>query len=283
MKTASDYSAVSTNPDERSSSTEDFDSQAAKGGRKTSGSAFSNGLYILCLACCIFNTVVMWRNRSTAVVDPQLLDVSTLDRPSVYVGLDKVKWSPERLQSIPDVHNFPSLITQVSNSYPDKVFPMDARRSLNDRGTSKDEQQVLITADVSTVVQFRILDYEMERCAVTFEIPDADEIRNRHTDINLDMGGITKVQVWELDTNRELDARAVNKRSLPPRKTLVDTLQLKMGNATSTTEFPCKARTLHTYELTCEAEDCRVMFWQDKDAPCLAVYMLQKSSLYMQK
>jgi len=239
----------------------------------------ANGMYILCLGCCIFNTVVMWRNRST-MVDPQLLDVSTLERPSVYIGMEKVKWSPERIKSIPDVHNFPILISQVSNSYPDKVFPIDTPRALGDRGTtSMDDHQILITPDVSTIVQFRILDYEMERCAVTFEIPDARELQSRHTDITLDLNGITKVQVWELDTNREIDPLVINKRSLPPRKTLVDTLHLTMGNHTSTSEFPCQARSLHTYELTCDAQDCRVMFWQAMDAPCLAVYMLQKSSL----
>jgi len=286
MKTVADYAAVPNSPDsdKRSLSSEEAEPfitphTSDKGARKNSSSILANGMYIVCLACCILNIVVMWRKNAEAN-DPQLLDLSTLERPSVYVGLEKVKWSEDRLKSIPDVRNFPNIIAQVSKTYPDKVFPLDTRRWLSDRGMlSPDEHQILITADVSTLIQFRILDYGMERCSVTFDFPDETTIRARHRDNNLDLNGITKVNVWELDATTEIDVKTISRRTAPPRKKLVDTLDVKMGNLTSTVEFPCQARSLHTYELGCVAHDCRVMFWQDKDTPFLAVYMLQKTTL----
>jgi len=285
MKTASDYAEVPGSPDsdERSLTSEEAEPfispHSSTKTRQNSNSLLTNGMYILCLACCILNIAVMWR-KNAAANDPQLLDLTTLDRPSVYVGLEKVKWSADRLKTVPDIANFPTIITQVSKTYPEKTFPLDTRRWLSDRGMlSPDEHQILITADVSTIVQFRILDYGMERCAVTFDLPDEATIRGRHRDNNLDLNGVAKVQVWELDTTCEIDVKTINKRNLPPRKKLLDTLDLKMGNLSSTIEFPCKSRSMHTYELACVAHDCRVMFWQDKDTPFLAVYMLQKTSL----
>jgi len=279
---SSDYSQVPGSPEEASlSSSEDVVDEKASNQLQPRPvyelTTLTYGIYFACLVCCFVNIFVLLREYTNG---PIIVDPKGLQRPSQYVDFDAISWTQSRLDALPKIHNFPVIVAQVSTSEPGKVFPIDPARWIGQNGTQSPEvREVLITPDVSTIVQFRVLDYGMERCSVAIEIPSEQDVRQRYRDNSLDLDGDTTVEVWQLETEKELDVRLLSKRTVPPRKSLVGKIHAEMGQRSGTVDFPCKSRSLYSFELACPSHDCRIQFTQDGDKPIFAFYLLQKSSL----
>ncbi|KAJ3514544.1 hypothetical protein NLJ89_g2318 [Agrocybe chaxingu] len=86
-----------------------------------------------------------------------------------YFGLDEL-YAQQRIQSsvYPKIVNKPKLAAQISSAEPDKVFPVDLHRWLSDFGRlSPPDRRLQVSKDIHTIIQHNILDYGMEKCAIT--------------------------------------------------------------------------------------------------------------------
>ncbi|KAM5531783.1 hypothetical protein V8D89_014553 [Ganoderma adspersum] len=92
-------------------------------------------------------------------------------RPNPFVNLDRILTANATMAFDPTL-NFPPMSLQITNGDPERHTHEDVR----DRPTAfgrvyPDDRHIVISHEVSTIIQFRNLDYGMERCALHFEVP----------------------------------------------------------------------------------------------------------------
>ncbi|RDX57165.1 hypothetical protein OH76DRAFT_1335028 [Lentinus brumalis] len=128
-----------------------------------------------------------------------------------------------------------------------------------------DDRHILVTDKVSTVVQFRHLDYAMERCVVNITIPQQDG----HFDPAVKLADPSMVDVWVLDAPTELSRYiSGSMERAPARRELLATLTVSRSEASHSSEFHCTSGKFTTVELACSPTHpgCSVDFWQDQRA-----------------
>ena len=105
---------------------------------------------------------------------------------------------------------------------------------------------------VSTIGQFRAIDYGMENCSLRLKAP-----QNNSTTVNINIdGGNTTLDIWKLSTGKRLTK--VSWESKPPRSRLVSTTNLSYGMDIALFDFRCTPGTLHTFEVACHDTSCHV-------------------------
>lgn len=81
-----------------------------------------------------------------------------LYRPSMYIGLDRINESMQRLALPENLHVFPHVFAPVNRSNPSQVFPSDGRGRITFNGlVSPGEPHVIINKDVSVLLPFEML------------------------------------------------------------------------------------------------------------------------------
>lgn len=115
------------------------------------------------------------------------------------------------------------------------------------------------------MVQFRHLDYAMERCVVNITIPQQDG----HFDPAVKLADPSMVDVWVLDAPTELSRYiSGSMERAPARRELLTTLTVSRSEASHSSEFHCTSGKFTTVELACSPTHpgCSVDFWQDQRA-----------------
>ncbi|KAF7965222.1 hypothetical protein HWV62_45051 [Athelia sp. TMB] len=161
-------------------------------------------------------------------------------------------------------------MTQVSQTQPALVSPDDSTRRLTTVGT--------VSPDLSTIAQFRTVDYGLENCSLQFSLqlpPGTD---------GSDVGGnasTSAVDVWILDASTQLDVTRLSWDKRPQRRQLLESWHMSWGSAeTSERSFACPWNSMQSFEFACSADEtCLLDFWQDPKKPHLGVTMMQSSSL----
>ena len=120
------------------------------------------------------------------------------------------------------------------------------------------------------MIQFRNLDYGMERCALWISIPRVNATHNPATLIQPVSGA--GIDIWELDVDEELFPLPSGKWSSPPRRRLLYAggLVLKEDTGIQLEEFSCRSGQHTTFEIACAPvnhDDCLLDFWQVKGLP----------------
>ncbi|KAH8109251.1 hypothetical protein DFH11DRAFT_1515854, partial [Phellopilus nigrolimitatus] len=183
----------------------------------------------------------------------------SLARPSTYMGLEKLKYDPaEEAQRV--FANFPFLLTQISEAEPKRVWPDDPIQRLTSIGTvSPDTRHFMLTPKISSVAQFRAVDFGYENCSLHFalQVSSTEE---------LPLQGVA-VDIWTLDAPTRLDAAHISWSSRPPRKELYETLTFFPNTSTTSDRtWKCAWGEFQTFEFACaqrgEQERCNVDFWQ---------------------
>ncbi|KAI0945778.1 hypothetical protein AcW1_001920 [Taiwanofungus camphoratus] len=200
-----------------------------------------------------------------------------LRRPSMYINLDKILKDVN--DTFPPITNFPPVVLQISTSDPRRKMTEDHRQWRSAQGTIyPDDRHILVSAETSTVVQFRNLDYMMERCVLTASLP-------RHTepsDPATTLYEPSRVDVWLLDTTTEISPYIVGAwERAPKRRGLLTTLTFSKEGPSTSEEFHCPSGEFTALEFACAPSkpSCSVDFWQDQRAiPRGGVYMTQFQS-----
>ncbi|KAH9054102.1 hypothetical protein EDB87DRAFT_1689658 [Lactarius vividus] len=165
-------------------------------------------------------------------------DEEPLELRSSYINFDRIYGEGSTLRP---AQHAPIIITRnpgggmTINGY----VPLDARR-------------LWVTDDVSTVVQFRAIDYGMENCSLALALTPAAAEGAAGVDVELD--------VWALADaprrpgrrlNANLDVRTLTWASRPERKEHIGTLSVVGGTSGETRMFACPSGSYHTLEIAC--------------------------------
>ncbi|KAG9221717.1 hypothetical protein CCMSSC00406_0005630 [Pleurotus cornucopiae] len=222
---------------------------------------------LACILCTVFNLILSFRfetAKSNAYPIVTYKDIQSLRRPSQFIRFDEIK------RPSPPVHkefnNYPILMTQVDAAQKDKVFEDDVKRYMTTIGTiSPRDRRVLITDTISTVVQFRAIDYGMERCELHLALPSLDSAL-------LSGNQTMALSVHRLNTTIPLDVSTLSHTSKPIRMTKVGDVHLssKLGEVWQRS-FSCKTEEVLSFELTCSPETttkgCHIEWWQNMKKP----------------
>ena len=101
------------------------------------------------LICTILN-IALWAGAADLLTKrTRTLDVSTLARPNVYIGLEKVPKEIAKAALPESLDVFPPLLQPVDRSNPGKAFPVDQHARLTFQGRiSPGDKNVLLTSQV---------------------------------------------------------------------------------------------------------------------------------------
>lgn len=204
----------------------------------------------------------------------------TADRPrriSTYMNLDKVhrKNASEKFNPI---DSFAYVVLQLKNDDPErKVYEDDRMYYSREGAIYPDDRHFLVNEETSTIMQFRNMDYQMERCEVQGLVPPSDMPHDPAADI--DYSG--KIDVWLLENSRELSRYVLWDRA-PKRVKKLTTFQFPHNSEQSTIvkSFHCPSPRFSTFEFVCSQEtpNCKVDFWWVKKTPLNGVWIKQFDS-----
>ncbi|EMD39214.1 hypothetical protein CERSUDRAFT_134166, partial [Gelatoporia subvermispora B] len=140
-----------------------------------------------------------------------------------------------------------------------------------------DDRHIIVSREVSTIMQFRHMDFKMEHCILKIALPQETETFNPM----LKLHESSKVDVWMLDARGELSPRdSKTWKRAPDRRTRLTTLSFSGGENVTSQEFWCTSGEFTTVELACALteQECEVDFWQNaRVVPRAGVYIIQNS------
>ncbi|KAJ7595764.1 hypothetical protein C8J56DRAFT_1115887 [Mycena floridula] len=159
--------------------------------------------------------------------------------------------------------NYPIVLSPIDKTQPLRIFNNDPKRHLVPIGTiSPEDRQMKASETVSTVVQFRALDFGMEMCELQIVIPN----------MTLPTYILPSVRI-ELHTlrtgSKQLHEDTLSWSTRPPREALLDFIDFQPGMIWKR-RFSCASDKLFTFELSCPTgtdEQCELDWWQDQENP----------------
>ncbi|EPS93648.1 hypothetical protein FOMPIDRAFT_1026461 [Fomitopsis schrenkii] len=185
-----------------------------------------------------------------------------------YRGLDDLYGSGEANSSKHDpIENVPRVAAIVNSEHPDKVYPQDEHRRLTAYGTVTPlDRHLRVSSTYHTILQFRVMDYGMERCALALRLPSNEDGDPKSADIELSV----------LDVSPQLDPSTISWSSRPASRNVVGTLRASSGEEVRLPEFPCRWGSLYAFEVSCApgSPTCDVDVWADRDGTW-GVFMYQ--------
>jgi len=184
----------------------------------------------------------------------------------------------------------PTFLTPIDRARPDFIYPMEGRMHFHANpyyGTLPQEDwQLFLNDSITSIVQFRVRDFGMERCRFQFGLPKngvLDPLRNNRTSVqpHWEAGGSEAViSIWSLDTSRWLERTDLCYRSKPPRSERVATMLVKQNEVIRSTEqFLCPSDNILTYEIACESANCDISILQDRIETDIGFQLVQTTSL----
>jgi len=202
---------------------------------------------------------------------------STLRRASTYMNLEKVQRN--NTDRFPPITGFSDILLQINPGDPLRTLREDDRGYYSQEGgIYPDDRHFSVSSVSSTVVQFRNLDFGMEKCVLHVIAPPKTMKHNPETRIDPS----SRLDVWLLDSTTEISVYLPGSWDhAPARRTKLATFSFSEGAKLSSGEFRCVSGQFSTFEFSCSKEttNCFVDFWQVKGAPLNGVYMRQYDSL----
>ncbi|KAI0359764.1 hypothetical protein OH77DRAFT_1446334 [Trametes cingulata] len=238
----------------------------------TGGVALSTLLSVILFAISLFSEP--WGRSPTSTTQPSFPPT----RPNPYVHLSTVLAKVSNSDLKPIV-NFPPMTFQLNVSDSSRTMYEDAREQYTSLGQIfLDNRRIVVSPKTTTLMQFRNLDYAMERCVLVADIP----VPGDKFDPSVSLADPTTVDVWRVDARTEISPYIGDTwHRAPKRLDLLTTLTFSHANASRSQEFPCPSGGFTTVELACSKTagpdaKCHVDFWQDRRAkPTKGVYLIQ--------
>ncbi|KAF7345936.1 hypothetical protein MVEN_01615900 [Mycena venus] len=198
-----------------------------------------------------------------------------LTYPNPYIGLEKAVLV-DPAPAAPIV-NFPLLLAQINSSDPTAAYVQQPHWNSYFGMIYPEDREFLINTEVSTIAQFRTLDFGMERCVATLEIPSQDQIQDKPSKSISTSAVPFTMEIWVLDAEERIDPHSLTWATRPTRIDLLTTMVFHRGyNLLHSSPFLCQARTFLAFEIRCSA--CHLHFRQDKKSPRLAFFITQHPS-----
>ncbi|KAF9562252.1 hypothetical protein CPC08DRAFT_687886 [Agrocybe pediades] len=193
----------------------------------------------------------------------------TLEFRNPYIGLDELYTSGKvKSSTYSRLVNEPRFATQISSADPDRVFPVDLHRWLTDFGfVSPSDRRLKVSTTVSTIAQFHVLDYGMERCALAVRLPKRGDILPHPYSLPVSHDAVA-LDICELSVSRPLEEQALSFAARPPCLRKLATLQARVGEEVETPRFDCKSGSFLAYQISCvgSEESCDIDVWSNQNA-----------------
>ncbi|KAH9945107.1 uncharacterized protein BXZ73DRAFT_96098 [Epithele typhae] len=210
------------------------------------------------------STLVVIATAAGLLESPAPPPVISDHRPNPYVHLD-VLLQNATLDWKPFV-NFPPVALQFKTSDTSRRLSEEGRDHPTDFGkVYPDDRHVVANSTHSTVLQFRNMDYLMERCVLHWDAPRFSA-GFPNPDIRIDPSP-ARVDVWLLEREREMSRYLPGSTDFAPaRRRLLTTMAVADGAPSESVPFVCPSQKYTTVELTCPAGGgaCGVDFWQNR-------------------
>ncbi|KAF9524161.1 hypothetical protein CPB83DRAFT_861715 [Crepidotus variabilis] len=206
---------------------------------------------------------------------PRDLSRRPLRRPSTYINLDRVL--SNSTTSFPPLINFAQSVYQIRTSDFHRTMSEDDRSKFTPVGKIyPNSRHISITPAASTIIQFRHLDYRMERCSLMRNLPT----RTKRFDPAISAEPISVIDLWSLDTTTEISRHIGDSWKYAPKRLRV--LTSFSFNDSLTYDFDCLSNQFSTFELACSplsSSICHIDFWQDHQlAPSGGIHILQRQT-----
>ncbi|KAK0226226.1 hypothetical protein IW262DRAFT_752110 [Armillaria fumosa] len=171
---------------------------------------------------------------------PQVVAFDSLPIQHSYANLGQL-YSNTSLQRTehPPIISHARSFAQVSSASPDEVMPSHRNTMLftSNGFTPLFERHLVVNDEVSTIAQFRALDFGMENCTIAIATPS----HSAYADIMT--GDAVSLDVWSIPHA----ARKLNMNLLVSRAGL-----------SQTPAFSCASGSYHTFEIMCSEPGCSV-------------------------
>ncbi|ESK86673.1 hypothetical protein Moror_9672 [Moniliophthora roreri MCA 2997] len=180
-------------------------------------------------------------------------DIANLEYRSTYIGLDSLYDNTKSNHTHSPVINRPRYIASVYSNGSQYVIPEDHDYYLTPDGYMPLEvQRIVVNQEVTTIAQFRIMDWGMENCRLTIDIPAFNETK-KAASIYSDHGSEPVVlDVWFLDSVPPAYFGKPGQKIWPPkRQHLLASLSLSYGLRARTPTFPCPSASDQNFEVVC--------------------------------
>ncbi|KAH8101222.1 hypothetical protein BXZ70DRAFT_117463 [Cristinia sonorae] len=223
----------------RSSDTDEANDSCPKERAKSRSKSRSTAFYIFVAVLCTCLNVYAFRlARKLRTHAEHYTDYGRLKRPNPFVGLD-------HLPPPKDAHTitiFPVEISQINSAAPGRAYSEDPARLAEIGGLiAPGEKEVKITSKVSTIFQFRTVDFRMENCELAVSIPN-------FTNFTLSPGE-NLVDIWTSAADAPLDVKKLTWETRPARKAKIQTISMTHG-INYNYSFPCPADNIFVFEFS---------------------------------
>ncbi|KAJ6498093.1 hypothetical protein C8R47DRAFT_318932 [Mycena vitilis] len=234
---------------------------------------------LICTALNIFFIGFPVITRNHGVVETSS---GPLEFVSPYIGLDFAIHHDS--VPLPPIVNFPVLLAQVDAAHPSEVL-LDTHRWNSSFGMIYPADRTFeVSPGISTIAQFRAIDWGMESCSLDVTIPEAPEMTEF---MNFSLTGSigapewVMVEVWRVSSpeiTEAIEPHTLSWETKPPRKLLVGYWSLKPGVRLQSETFECRSNSLHTFEFLCSDPKCHLKFQQDPNDSQIAFFVTQRQS-----
>ncbi|KAF7329193.1 hypothetical protein MKEN_00179900 [Mycena kentingensis (nom. inval.)] len=216
-----------------------------------------------------------------------------LTYPNPYIGLELAVLPPDAPTPKPIV-NYPLLLAQVNASEPGRAYVQTPHWDSTFGMVYPEDREVIVEDGVSTILQFRTLDFRMERCVLSLEIPssakaDAEGLPHKRVTLSSDANAPLELHFHMLDPT-STESIIPNTLSWHSRPARLDTPNADAifrltastpieGALLHSASFACPERSVVGFEMSWSPDcaGCKLRFVQDHKAPRLGVYITQYS------
>lgn len=194
-------------------------------------------------------------------------NVHLLRRPSQYMRFDEIERTSPPIPR--EFTNFPMSVSLVDHSAPSHVFNDYLAMRTTRAGTiSPNDRKVHVTQTVSTIFQFRAIDWGMENCELHVALPPVDRP--------------TTLALYRLNATVPVDISTLSFNVRPPRVAKLGNIVPGQDNLDWHRTFSCAMDDVLVFELGCledeESGSCDIEWWQAHKETAPAVYMIQRST-----
>ncbi|KAI0060423.1 hypothetical protein BV25DRAFT_961190 [Artomyces pyxidatus] len=203
------------------------------------------------------------------------MDIVHLRRPSQFFGIDRVTRPPHES---PALVIYPNMLQVINRSEPRTAYSDDPVRFAQSGTLVAPEDRLFkVTSEVSTIVEFRTVDYHMEQCEIAVFLPEHITQTLEYPHIQLGDAPIL-MDIWKLRTTYPIDPKLLTWSTRPSRVgNKVDTVAVAPG-LNYTYRFQCPSDSLQVFEFSAATPTTSVEWSQDHDSPIAAVVLVQHSS-----
>jgi hypothetical protein len=252
---------------------------------KFPGSRLALYACICAISTSVLSIVLTFRN-SLSLAAPIVPVWKPLRHLTPYVNLDRIHVDVSA--AYPPILNFPPVVMQIQTADASRAMLEDDRQHDTVYGVIyPDDRHVVVSErvrkfilltrprcanalfflpQISTILQFRNLDYGMETCTLNITQP----LRSSVFDPAARFAETSSIDVWHLEVAGELSPHRPEIWSHAPVRTQVlTTVDWTAGATLSSPEFLCKSGGWSSFELACSpsnSQECLVDFWQDQRA-----------------